>query len=96
MSKHMTDKQMIPNDSDPRFQLNCEESYANYFIWAAVHGIAFIPSSDYKNSGPILSPLYFPLLWEVFEKKKITVIIIMITICAGSCDIPSCCIHFFI
>lgn len=56
-SKHMTDKQMISSDSDPSFQLNCEESYANYSIWAAVHGTAFISCCDYKNSRTILYPL---------------------------------------
>lgn len=54
----MTDKQMIPNDSDPSFQLNCEESYVNYSIWAAVHGTAFSPCCVYKNSKAILYPLY--------------------------------------
>lgn len=43
MSKHMTDKQMILSDSDASFQLNCEENYANYSIWAAMHGTAFVP-----------------------------------------------------
>lgn len=36
MSKHMTDKQMIPNDPDPSFQLNCKESYVNCSVQAAV------------------------------------------------------------
>ena len=48
---------MILNDSDCSFQLNDEESYANYSISAAVHGIAFIPCCDDKNSGTILYPL---------------------------------------
>lgn len=70
MSKHMTDKQMIPNDSDPSFQLNCEESYANYTIWAAVHGTAFIPSSDYKIL--VLSCIHyvFPSFGRYLKKEK--------------------------
>lgn len=28
--KHTTDKQMISSDSDPSFQLNCEESYKSF------------------------------------------------------------------
>lgn len=53
----MTDKQMIPSDSDPSFHLNCEENYADYSIWAAVHGTGFIPCCDYKNSETSLYPL---------------------------------------
>lgn len=56
----MTEKQMIPNDAEPSFQLNCEESYANHSIQAAVHGTAFISCCDYKNSVPIL----YPLCWD--------------------------------
>lgn len=44
----MTDKQMIPNNSDPSFQLDCEENYANYSNWAAVHGTAFILYHNYR------------------------------------------------
>lgn len=71
----MTDKQMIPNDSDPSLQLNCEESYANYSIWAAVHGTAFMPCYDYKNSGTILYPLrvrIFMVFPPLEDYKKIT------------------------
>lgn len=86
----MTDKQMIPNDSDPSFQLNCVESYASYSIWAAVHGTAFIQYYNYKNRGTILYPLcvrdihVFPIFGRHIQNDII--IIIMITSCAGSCD----------
>lgn len=69
----MTDKQIIPSDSNPSFQLNCEESYASYSMWAAVHGTAFIQYYNYKNCGTILYPLcvgifmFFPSLGGIYE-----------------------------